>query len=69
MFDVTYFPAFVGTSDVISNILSICLLQGYLVLDEFFTEAELQPSRDCIDVIVDDLAQKLYKAGKINGTP
>ncbi|WAR19639.1 PHNY-like protein [Mya arenaria] len=39
--------------------------KGYVVLEEFFSESELQPSRDCINGIVDDLAQKLYKAGKI----
>lgn len=38
---------------------------GYLVVEEFFTEEELQPVRDAIDEIVDNLANKLYKAGKI----
>ncbi|XP_053403695.1 uncharacterized protein LOC123537801 [Mercenaria mercenaria] len=38
---------------------------GYLVIEDFFTEEELQPARDCINQIVDDLAQKLFKAGKI----
>ncbi|KAL4237484.1 hypothetical protein ACF0H5_002200 [Mactra antiquata] len=38
---------------------------GYLVIEDFFRDDELQPVRDCINGIVDDLAQKLYKAGKI----
>jgi len=33
MFDVTCFPAFVGASDVISSIMSICQLSMYLKED------------------------------------
>ncbi|XP_052270079.1 uncharacterized protein LOC127871318 isoform X2 [Dreissena polymorpha] len=38
---------------------------GYTVVEKFFTEAELEPVRACVNGVVDDLAQKLYKAGKI----
>ncbi|XP_060568349.1 uncharacterized protein LOC132726952 [Ruditapes philippinarum] len=38
---------------------------GYIVIEDFFKDSELQPMRECINQIVDDLAQKLYKAGKI----
>jgi len=36
-----------------------------VVVPEFFTKEDLEPVRQCIDNIVDDLAQKLYNAGKI----
>ncbi|KAL3872211.1 hypothetical protein ACJMK2_040149 [Sinanodonta woodiana] len=39
--------------------------EGYTVVEEFFTAAELQQCRDAIAEMVDSLAQKLYDAGKI----
>ena len=40
-------------------------MQGVIYIEDFFEEAELQACRDDISVLVDDLANKLYKAGKI----
>lgn len=48
-----------------NSISSYLSFQGYLVIEDFFREDELQPVRDCINRVVDDLALKLYKAGKI----
>jgi len=42
-----------------------CLLQGFLLIDSFFTEDELNPGKDAINDLVDELAHKLYNAGKI----
>ncbi|KAK3096497.1 hypothetical protein FSP39_000740 [Pinctada imbricata] len=39
--------------------------EGYCVVEDFFKPEELQPCRDAIDKMVDNLAEKLYKAGKI----
>ena len=40
--------------------------QGYLIVENFFdTEKELDPVRKDIEVLVDNLANKLYDAGKI----
>lgn len=39
--------------------------QGYVQIDEFFTRDELDPVREAIAVLVDQLAEKLYKAGRI----
>ena len=39
--------------------------KGYVVIPEFFTKEELQPAIDSIEELVDTLADKLYKAGKI----
>src|SRR5689334_12248175 len=38
---------------------------GFLILPNFFTKAELQPLMNEIDELVDDLANRLYRAGKI----
>jgi hypothetical protein len=38
---------------------------GFLIVDGLFTPAELQPVMDEIASIVDDLAERLYAAGKI----
>ena len=40
-------------------------MQGYVVVEDLFTREELQPARDDIIVLVEELAQKLYKAGMI----
>lgn len=58
--------------------LSFCLLlsfyeqcefcgvfQGYLVIDSFFQSEELDPGKEAINNLVDELAIKLYDAGKI----
>lgn len=39
--------------------------EGYLVVEKFFKPEELQPCRDAIDKMVDNLANKLFDAGKI----
>ena len=39
--------------------------KGYVVVPEFFSKEELQPAIDSIEELVDALAEKLYKAGKI----
>lgn len=42
--------------------------QGFIIIKDFFKPEELNPVRDAIDGLVEDLAQKLYKAGKIKGS-
>ncbi|XP_050412522.2 phytanoyl-CoA dioxygenase, peroxisomal [Patella vulgata] len=39
--------------------------EGYIVVKDFFTPEELEPCRQAIEGMVEQLAQKLYKAGKI----
>lgn len=39
--------------------------EGFTVVEDFFTAEELQACRDDIDAMVDNLANKLYDAGKI----
>ena len=39
--------------------------KGYVVVPEFFSKEELQPAIESIKEMVDALAEKLYKAGKI----
>lgn len=39
--------------------------EGYVVVDKFFTNEELEPCKRDIEKLVDDVAQKLYKAKKI----
>ncbi|XP_064616893.1 uncharacterized protein LOC135480894 [Liolophura sinensis] len=39
--------------------------EGYVVVEDFFTADELQPCRDAINMMVDNLAEKLYCAGKV----
>jgi len=39
--------------------------QGFLLIDSFFKEEELNPAKDAINDLVDELAHKLYKGGKI----
>jgi len=43
----------------------LCVFQGYLVIDNFFKEEELNACKDAINLLVDQLANKLYSAGKI----
>lgn len=38
---------------------------GYVLVEKFFTPEELDPCKEAVSVLVEDLAQKLYKAGKI----
>ena len=42
-------------------------LQGYIVIEEFFTKEELEPCRKTTETLVGDLAKKLFEAGKISG--
>ncbi|XP_071079579.1 phytanoyl-CoA dioxygenase domain-containing protein 1-like [Haliotis cracherodii] len=39
--------------------------KGYLIVEKFFSKEELDPCREAIEKQVEDLAQKLYKGGKI----
>jgi len=39
--------------------------EGYLLVKDYFTPEELDPCRKDIELMVDDLAQKLFKAGKV----
>lgn len=39
--------------------------KGWIVVDNFFQPEELNPAKDSIKDLVEQLAQKLYKAGKI----
>ncbi|XP_064605127.1 uncharacterized protein LOC135470236 [Liolophura sinensis] len=39
--------------------------EGFLVVKEFFRKEELDPAREAINQLVDELAQKLFEAGKI----
>ncbi|XP_013416110.1 uncharacterized protein LOC106177775 [Lingula anatina] len=39
--------------------------EGYILVEEFFTPEELEPVRHAVDNLVEELAQKLYKAGKV----
>ena len=40
--------------------------QGYVLVENFFTPEELEPARAACDRLVDIVAQRLYKAGKIS---
>ena len=43
------------------------LFQGYVVVKDFFhVKEELEPVKEDINIMVDELANKLYKAGKIS---
>ena len=44
-----------------------CPPQGYLIVPQFFDKADLDACRRDIEVLVDELAAKLFKAGKIKG--
>lgn len=42
------------------------IFQGYILIEDFFdVKKELDPVREAINTLVDDLAKKLYDAGKI----
>ena len=41
--------------------------QGFLPLPKFFKPEELDPVRKAVEIEVDDLANKLFNAGKITG--
>ncbi len=51
----------------IEQVFLCYLLQGYVILEQFFTRDELDPCKAAIEVLVEGLAQKLYTAGKIKG--
>lgn len=40
--------------------------EGYVVLKDFFSPSELEPCKKALEKLVDDVAQRLYKAGKIS---
>lgn len=39
--------------------------EGFTIVSDYFTPDELQPCRDAVGDLVEELAQKLYNAGKI----
>ncbi|XP_031575072.1 uncharacterized protein LOC116308732 [Actinia tenebrosa] len=39
--------------------------EGYVLVTKFFTDEELQPVIEAINALVDEVAERLYKAGKI----
>lgn len=41
--------------------------KGYVIVKDFFTKEELEPCKKAIERFVDQLAHKLYNAGKIDG--
>ena len=43
-------------------------LQGFTVVENFFTPEEMEPCRKTLQKMVDDVAQKLYKTGRIKST-
>ena len=45
--------------------VSFILLQGFVVVDNFFKAEELEPCKRDIENLVEQVAQKLYRAGKI----
>ncbi|XP_066263528.1 phytanoyl-CoA dioxygenase domain-containing protein 1 homolog [Branchiostoma lanceolatum] len=42
--------------------------EGFVLVHDFFTPEELQPSRDATEALVGALAERLYQAGKIKHT-
>jgi len=49
-------------------VISLHALQGFLIVGDFFERSELEPCLQAIDQLVDELAQRLYRANKINGS-
>ena len=49
-------------------ILFVSVAQGYCIVTDYFSRDELQPCRDAVGELVEEIAQKLYKAGKIDST-
>ncbi|ESO90037.1 hypothetical protein LOTGIDRAFT_233877 [Lottia gigantea] len=47
------------------NIVKQFFEKGYVVVEDYFPKELLEETKKGIEVLVDDLAQKLYKAGKI----
>ena len=45
----------------------LLFLQGFLLVTDFFERSELEPVIAAICELVDQLAEKLYNAGKIKG--
>lgn len=41
------------------------ILQGFTVADRFFTKEEIEPCIQSYARLIDDLAQRLYKTGRI----
>jgi hypothetical protein len=46
-------------------LLDVLFLQGFLVIDSFFDRSELDLGQQAVNDLVDELANKLYDAGKI----
>jgi hypothetical protein len=45
--------------------LKLVTFQGFLLLDSFFKPEELDPGKVAVNDLVDELANRLYEAGKI----
>ena len=51
---------------MVTEELPYVCLQGFVIVRDYFTPEELQPCRDAVDNLVEELAQKLFKGGKID---
>lgn len=41
--------------------------QGFLIVEDFFDKSDLDACREAVNELVDQLARKLFSAGKIKG--
>lgn len=41
--------------------------QGFLIVENFFDKSDLDACREAVNELVDQLARKLFNAGKIKG--
>lgn len=47
--------------------INLFFSKGYVIVEDFFKPEELEPCKRDIEKLVDEVAQKLYTAGKIKG--
>lgn len=60
------FQLFILTKYLLAVPYILIIFQGYILIEDFFdVKKELDPVREAINTLVDDLAKKLYDAGKI----
>jgi hypothetical protein len=52
---------------VILFLSSINIFQGFVIVEDFFDKKLLDDCREAVNELVEQLAQKLFKAGKIKG--
>lgn len=43
------------------------VIQGFVIVEDFFDKKILDDCREAVNELVEQLAQKLFKAGKIKG--